>query len=470
MKRVLIILPLIFLSIMTGRMGSNSVLASETHSSFILPDYETFVADNGLTVYLMEQHEVPLIYVSFVFPAGTVNDGEKSGLASLTAEGLLFGTKNYTKKELEESLDFIGASYGTSASKEFTNLTMSFVNTDQETVFPVLKDIVMHPTFDEEEFQKRKKRLLVELERAKERPSRVIRSYYDKFLFQDHAYGNPISGTIGSVSDISATDLVDFYHSNYYPAGSAIAIVGDFSKAKMKKDVTELLQDWEATGNPIPMKETPAFESKKNRLLLVNKDDATETRYIIGSYGIKRSNPDYVPVQVVNTILGGRFTSWLNDELRVNRGLTYGARSYFSEHKYSGTFGMYSFTGTETTIEAIDVTLEILDRLHKQGLDDETLTSAKNYIKGQYPPRYETSGSLSSLLTSMFIYDFDESFINDFQKNVDSMTVEKARQVVDDYFPRENLQFVLIGKASEIRDAVQKYGEVIEKEIKADGF
>jgi zinc protease len=294
MKKHCIIMLLVFLFLVTGRMERDLILASETEGTFRLPDYETFTMDNGLTVYLMEQHEVPLIYVSLVSPAGTVMDGPQYGLASLTAEGLLFGTENYTKKEIEESLDFIGASYETSASKEFAEISMSFVNTDEETVFPILKDFVMHPTFDEEEFQKRKKRLLVELERAKERPSRVIRSYYDAFLFQDHPYGNPISGTIGSVSDISAKDLESFYKAHYIPGGSAIAIVGDFDTKSMKGKVVKLFQDWGARGSPTSIEDKAVPSLDKSRLLLVNKEDATETRFMIGSFGIERSNPDFL--------------------------------------------------------------------------------------------------------------------------------------------------------------------------------
>jgi zinc protease len=150
-------------------------------------------------------------------------------------------------------------------------------------------------------------------------------------------------------------------------------------------------------------------------MLLINKEDATETRFLIGNFGIKRSNPDYVAIQVVNTILGGRFTSWLMEELRTNRGLTYNADSKFITYKNSGTFTIGSFTRTLTIVEAMDVALEILDQLHKQGIDKETLSSGKNFIKGQYPPKYETAGSIASLLTSMFVYNFDESFINDFR-------------------------------------------------------
>lgn len=439
-------------------------------ASFKLPEYEKVVLENGLTVYLMEQHEVPLVYVSFVFPAGSVNDEDKSGLASLTADALLFGTKNYTKKEIEENLDFIGASYGSYASTEYSKISMSFINKDQDKVFPVLKDIVANPVFPEAEFDKKKKRLLTELTMAKESPQSVIGSYFDKFIFGKHAYGNPTDGTRSSVNKITQNDLVKFYKANYFPAGSAVALVGDFKTSEMKNKIKDLFSDWNNNGSP---KEEKLFSMKKfnkARVLLVNKDDARETQFYIGGKGIKRSNPDYTAIQVINTILGGRFTSWLNDELRVNRGLTYGARSSFYANKHAGAFAVRSYTATKNTEEALDVSMQILDKLHNQGIDEKTLLSAKNYVKGQYPPRYETSGSLAGLLTSMFIYDFDESFINDFQNNVDKLTVPKTKEIISKYFPKENLQIVLIGKAKEIKKIAGKYGEVITKEIKNDGF
>lgn len=439
-------------------------------NAFKLPEYHKFVMKNGLTVFLMEQHEVPLIYVSAVFPAGATKDDGEYGLAALTADALLFSTTSYSKSQIEETLDFLGASYSTSAAKEYATLSMSFLKTDQKKIFPILKEIIVQPTFDKDEFDKRKRQLLVELEQAKERPAAVIGDYFNKFLFGDHVYGNSISGAISSVSALSIDDVKQFYASNYLPDQSAIALVGDFKTSELRKEIEKLLADWKATEKFQPTKDVPVPVRPTSRLLLVNKDDATETQFLIGGYGIPRSNPDFIAIQVVNTILGGRFTSWLNDELRVNKGLTYGARSYFSSHKNAGTFVMSSYTRTEKTIDAIDLALEVYQRLHTQGIDETTLASARNYIKGQYPPRYETAGSLASLLTSMYIYGFDATFINNFQQNVDEMTVEKSRQIIARYFPPEHLQFVLIGKAAAIKESVKKYGELFETEIKADGF
>lgn len=439
-------------------------------AGFYLPAYEKLVCDNGMTIYLMEQHEVPLIYVSAVFPAGAVRDGDRNGLASLTAEALLFGTKNYTKDEIEEQLDFMGASYGTSASKEYAEVTMSFLNEDQDIVFRILGEIVTSPTFDEAEFEKRKTRLLIELEQDKERPARVIRSYFEKFLFGDHVYGNPVGGTRSAVEAITPDDVKRFYQENYLPSGSAVAVVGDFATDSMRMKILDLFGSWTPQGTYREVEPGPASPPTENRVLLVDKEDATETRFLIGGPGIERGNPDYIPVQVVNTVLGGRFTSWLNDELRVNAGLTYGAFSRFVTYRESGTFTVISFTATETTTEAIDLALQVLDRLHTKGIDAKTLESAKNYIKGQFPLRYETSGDLAELLTQMYIYGFDESFIDTFEDNVERMTTERARAIITEYFPWEYLTFTLIGKASEIRDRVSRYGTLTEKEITADGF
>ncbi len=449
---------------------AGSGLFAGAAGQFQLPRYEKFTMKNGLTVYLMEQHEVPLIYVSAVVPAGAVKDGGLYGLASLTADALLFGTKNYTKSQIEEKMDFLGAGYVTAADAESASLSASFAKKDLDTVMPILEEIVAAPVFDRKEFDKHKKRVLLKLEQDRERPRAVMNVYFNKFLFGEHGYGNPVSGTRATLSKITADDVKKFYNANYKPAESAVAVVGDFKTASMKKKIKQWFKHWKNPGASPGIEAKPLPVLNKNRVYLVNKEDAAETQFYIGSLGIKQSNPDFVAVQVINTVLGGRFTSWLNDALRVNAGLTYGAGSGFNTFKTSGTFAVRSYTRTAKTVEALDLALEVLDRLHTKGIDAKTLDSAKNYINGQYPPRYETAGSLANLLTDMFIYDFDESFINNFQGNVSKMTVKRAGEIVGKYFPKENLQFVLIGKASEIRDKVKKYGEITEKDIKAEGF
>lgn len=437
---------------------------------FKLPDYTQFKLKNGLTVYLMEQHEVPLIHFTGVFPAGAIYDTkEKSGLAGITSEALLLGSKNYSKSQIEENVEFVGASINSGAGKEYSYLSSSFMKKDQQQLMALLKDVLLNPTFPKEELDKMLSRRLVEMDQMKESPRSVIRNYYNAFVFGDHPYGNPEEGNKASLKGINEGDISSFYKNHFRPSQSAIAIVGDFDTKKMKSEIEVLFGSW--LTNPTEPISLPIIpEIDKPRVLLVNKDDATETTFYIGGPGIARNNPDYVGIQVINTILGGRFTSWLNDELRVNSGLTYGARSAFTPYKIGGAFVISTFTANETTEQTIDLALETYKRLHDKGIDAETLASAKNYVKGQFPPDYETNRALASLLTDMFLYDFDESYINTFSQKVDALDLKKANEIIEKYFPKNNLQFVLIGKASVIEPIAKKYGEVKQLEILDDGF
>ncbi len=440
-----------------------------TAQGYKLPKYEKFKLKNGLTVYLMEQKEVPVISVSVILPAGAIYDGEKAGLASLTATALKHGTKNYPKAKLDEELDFAGASLSTYASKESAGLSSKFAAKDKDKVLGLIKEVLLEPVFDATEFEKEKKRLLVSLEQQKESPRSVIGAYFDKFMYGDHVYGNIIQGKISTVSTLTVDDLKKFYQENYLPEGSAISIVGDFNTAEMKAAITTLFSGWKKGTKPqVNLASKPVTPPAGNRVLLINKDDARETTFYIGAPGIPRNSPDYVAIDVVNTLFGGRFTSMLNDELRVNTGLTYGANSRFAPLKNAGTFAISTFTAGKTTEPAIDKALEVLNKLHSNGIDEKALASAKNYVKGQFPPRFETAGQLSGLLTQMFWYNFDESFINNFEKNVDGLTLDKAKAIIAKYFPKDKLQFVLVGKSADIKKIAEKYGPVTEVQIKEE--
>lgn len=436
---------------------------------YTLPPYQKFKLPNGLTIYLLEQHEVPVINVSVIIPAGAIYDGEKAGLASLSATALKHGTKNYTKEKLDEALDFTGATISTYVTKESAGLSAKFAAKDKDKILSIVKEVLLDPAFDKEEFAKEKKRLLVGLEQQKESPRSVIASYFDKFMYGDHVYGNVIQGKISTVTSLTADDVKSFYKENYRAEGSAIAVAGDFNSKEMKMVLTNLFSSWKKNIKPqVNLASKPISSPTENRVLLINKDDAKETTFYIGAPGISRNNPDYVSIEVVNTLFGGRFTSMLNDELRVNTGLTYGANSRFSPLKNGGSFVISTFTAGKTTEPAIDKALEVLKKLHTNGIDEKSLASAKNYVKGQFPPRYETAGQLAGLLTQMFWYNFDESFINNFEKNVDGLNLEKAKQIITKYFPKDKLQFVLVGKSADIKKIAEKYGKVTEVQIKED--
>jgi len=434
-----------------------------------LPPYSRISLSNGITALLMEQHEVPLVSISVLVSAGSVEDpGGKEGLASLTAELLRRGTASRSAEQIASELDFLGGALGFDAGLDVSAGGAEFLSKDVAAGFALLDDVLFHPSFPKEEVDKRIQQRVDELKSIKDEPQVVLTNYFHAFLFGTHPYGRAIDGDEASNAKLTRDDVLGFYRSHYTPDRIRIAVAGDFTIAEMTRLLQRSLGAEKApedrTSSPGARPAIPALAPvRKNKLLLVDKPDATQSFFIIGNVGISRTNADRVPIQLVNTIFGGRFTSMLNDALRVSSGLTYGARSQFGRYLQPGPFAISSFTQNSNTVRAIDMALEVLKKLHTDGLTEEQLKSAQAYIKGQFPPQIETTDHLASLLTQLDFYGLDEREIDDFFSRIDAVTVADCKRVIDGYFPKDNLVFTIIGKASEIGEGVMKYAPTVEK-------
>lgn len=448
--------------------------AAAASSEFHLPAFETTRLPNGLTLMLMERHGAPLIAVTAVVNAGAIHDARQGGLASLTNQALRLGSKQFAKDKLEQAFDFRGGLLGVQADSERSTLMADIAAADAATLLPILADMLQHPLFDAAEFEKLRTRKVAELKRAKESPNEVADHYFQSMLFGAKPYGNAVVGGEKSLAAITAADVRRFHQQFYRPDNAAIVVVGDFKAAAMREQLTQWFGAWQAPAGALPPPGSAAtlgeVDMSGPRVWLVNKDDAHETTFQFGGKGIARNDPDYVPLKVINTVLGGRFTSWLNDELRVNSGLTYGASSDFAPLSQTGSFTVSSFTATEKTSEALDLALRTYQRLWDNGMDAATLASARAYVKGQFPPRLETNQQLAFLLADMFTARVGREQIDHFSRDIDSVTPQRARELIQRHFPRNNLQMLLIGKADAIRAIAAKYGKVREIPITADGF
>jgi predicted Zn-dependent peptidase len=447
------------------------LLAQTAAPTLKLPAYKKLKLKNGLTVFLMEKHQVPMVSFSFVVRAGAVADpAGKEGTASLTADLLRKGTPTRTADQVSEQLDFLGARFGGGVSQDHTSGQAEFMKKDVPEGMDILADLLLNPTFPEAEVTKLIKQNLDGLKAARDRAAGVLPQYYSHYLFGTHPYGRPVDGDENSLKAITRDDIVNFHKTYCTPGNAILAVVGDFDTAEMEKLVEQKLGAWTGkTPAPPALPQPVAYKGKK--LLLVDKPDSTQTYFNIGNVGIARDNPDRVYIEVVNTLFGGRFTSMINSELRIKSGLTYGANSGFGRYKVPGPFTISSYTANKNTEKALDLTLDVVKRLQEKGITEEELQSAKNYIKGQYPPRIETSDALANLLTSLEFYGLDEKEINNYYANIDSMDLAAAKRVIQQYFPADNLVFVLIGKASEIEPVVKKYAAQMDKKsITEPGF
>ena len=434
---------------------SAGVFAQSIH----LPPHEKVVFKNGLTVLLLEKHGVPIVNITALIKTGSAADpAGEDGLASITAELLRKGTDKRTAQQFASDLDFTGGSFDADASADFSNAAAEFLNKDLTKGLELFSDALLHPTFPQAEVDKLLAQNLDGVRAAKDDPRSVLGAYYDAYLYSGTGYGRPSDGDEISLKRIHRDAIASFYTTYYIPGNTILAVAGDFRMAEMKKKLDEIFGHWApkpVTAVKIPS-QTPV---KGNRLLLVDKPDATQTYFAIGNIGTAVGDPDRAAIRLVNTVFGGRFTSLLNEALRVESGLTYGAASSFDSRKVPGPFGIYSFTKNESTAQAIDLTLHVLQKLHKQGITEEELTSAKSYIKGQFPPTLETSKQLSQLIAINEFYGLDDREINELEARIDAVTPAIAQQVIQKHFPADNLVFTLIGKNSEIGPAVRKYAE-----------
>ncbi len=457
---------------MTGLLLASFVaLPAKAQGQLKLPPYKKVKLKNGMTLLLMEQHEVPLVSFSLIVKAGSVVDPPgKDGLASVTAALLRKGTKSRTADQISAELDFIGGTLNVGAGSDYTSGGAEFVNKDIAKGLDLISDILLNAQFPQDELTKLIKQRIDGIKSAKDQAQGVIGNYFNAYLYGSHPYARPTGGDEQSLADITRADVLNLYQDYYTPSNTILAVVGDLPVADMERLLGDRFNAWPAKSAPAQTVPDPAPQNGK-RLLLVDKPDSTQTFYRVGNIGIARTNQDRVYIDVVNTLFGGRFTSMLNSELRIKTGLTYGAGSFFDERKSRGPFVISTFTKNEMTERAIDMTLEILKRLHEKGITEEELKSAKTYIKGQYPPEIETSDQLAALIAELEFYGLDEREVNELYNKIDAMTVADAKRIIDQYYPKDNLVFVLIGKADEIQPVVRKYAPKVDtKSISEPGF
>ena len=436
-----------------------------------LPPHEKIVLKNGLTVLLMEKHGVPIVDIAVIVKSGSVADpaGEE-GLASVTAGLLHKGTAKRSAQQFAADLDFIGAEFSADASADYTTISSEFLTKDVDKGVDLFSDAVLHPVFAQGEVEKLLAQEIDGIKAAKDEAQSVALNYYYGYLFNKHPYGRPIGGDELSLARIKRDAIAKFYETNYTPGNTILAVAGEFNAAQMRAKLEQALGGWKAKPSLLPAIIGPtAVKGKK--LLLVDKPDSTQTFFVFGNIGTAENDPDRVAIRVVNTIFGGRFTSELNEALRVESGLTYGAEAFFDSRKEPGAFAIYSFTKNESTTQAIDLALQVLAKLHKDGVTPEQLASAKAYMKGQFPPSIETSGQLARTIAAHEFYGLDDDEINQMEARIDAVTPAMAKQVIAKHFPEENLVFMLIGKASEIGPGVRKYAtQQDSRKISEPGF
>jgi zinc protease len=437
-----------------------------------LPEVERVELDNGAVIILLQRKDVPLVGVELVMRGGAISDPDgRAGLASVLAGLLQKGAGERDAAEFAETIAAVGGALSAAASLEAITVSGEFLARDADLMVELLVDMLRAPTLADSEMRKLRDRQIDLLRAAKDTDLRSLSPVYgNAFLFPDHPYGAPVDGSEESLAAIKLADVRAFYRDAFGGDRLVIAVAGDFEVSPMQEKLTAGFGDWAPAAEALPEIETPAPVAGR-RVLLIDKPGATQSYFWIGNAGVARDFESRAELDIANTLFGGRFTSILVDELRTKAGLTYGASSSLRRHARGGSVAMISYTKTETTIEAIDLALSLLEKLREEGVSADMITSGKNYILGQFAPRLETAEQLASQFASLQAFGLDESYVNDYGNAIATADGEAIREVIRGVYPAaDDLVFAIIGDAELIREQLAKYGPVTEMPITAPRF
>jgi zinc protease len=439
---------------------------------FRLPDYEEVRLGNGLRLVLAEKRDVPLIAFQAVLAGGVVAEPPNlNGLAAVTAALLKQGAGARGAREFSEAVASVGGIFEIEAELESIVVRGEFMARNAALMVELLADVLRRPTLAPPEFDKVKARAIRSVTAARDSdPRALVLPYAHAFLFGEHPYGRALSGSEESLARLAHEDVLSFYRDQFGADRLTLTVIGDFDLDEMRARLEAALEGWGRSGAEPP--EVPGTTSATGgRLLLVDKPGASQTYFWIGNLGVARADPQTPAVDLVNTLFGGRFTSMLNNALRVESGLTYGARSLLERHREPGSLGMLSFCATENTVEAIDLALAQLDRLHEEGLDATALASGRNYLLGTYTLALETGPQLAAALSELKFFDLPDAALDEYASRVAGVSRATSQGLIERVYPtRDELLFVLIGDADAIREQVSRYGDLAELAISTPRF
>lgn len=431
-----------------------------------LPPIKEKMLKNGLKVIVVVHHELPVISLRLVCKAGSVYDPpEKAGITQFMANLINKGSKNLNAKQIADKIDFVGGSLGAGSGWDATYITCEVLSKYIDTGIELLQEVTLNPAFSEDEIERLRKQTLSGIEAQKDDPSTVATENFDRRLFGKHPYANPIEGTEESVGSFTRQDVVDQYRRIFLPENSVLFVVGDIGAKEGFKLAERALGGW--SGGTTPSVEfSPPNVPEGYRVYLVNKPDATQTQIRLGHLGIARNNEDYFAVMIMNYILGGGgFSSRLTKVIRAEEGLTYGIRSSFSARLQPGPFTISTFTKNESTLEAIQKTIDLVKKFQQEGPTETELEEAKSYYSGSYPLNFETPNQIASQLQDVEIHNLGSDYIEKYRSRIEAVTAEDVIQAARKYIHPDDMVFVVVSKASDVLTGLETLGSVQVTEI-----
>ncbi len=422
---------------------------------FTPPSFVRRTLDNGLNVLIAERHGLPIIAMNLAIKGGSNLDPQgKEGLADMMASLLTEGTAQRDSIGLASALSEIGANLGASSGREQSGLTLTTLTSHLDAALGLFREVLLEPTFPEAELERLRKQRIAGILRRADDPQSIGRLVFPKTLYGGtHPYGR--IDTKESIESLTRDDVQTLYKALFQPQNAALIVVGDVRADEIVAKLNDALRVWKpgAATAPEPAR---APEGSTAGLYLVDKPGAAQSVLYAGQVGVPRKTPDYFALEVLNSVLGGQFSSRLNLNLREEKGYTYGARSMFTFRQGPGPFVAVTSVQTAVTSEALTEMLnEIRDITGKRPVTPEELAFAKdNTIKG-FPSAFGTTFGVAGQLAELVTYDLPDDYLQNYRDAVEAVTLDDVARVAKKYLHPDNLTVVVVGDASKIEEGLK---------------
>jgi zinc protease len=403
---------------------------------------------NGLTVLHVERHNLPLVMVTILVKAGSFDESEdRAGLAYLVSSVLTEGTESRTSSQISEEVEFIGAELGASAGKDYSAVTLSVLKKDVEKGFDLLSDVLLNPSFPEEEIQRKKELIKGSLKQDEEDPGFLASRAFLKEVYGDYPYGRLVRGSPETIDRVSREDILGFYSGYYRPNNSIFAVAGDLTPEELDSLLDGFFSGWKQ--GMVPERKTPALEPPGKKVVTIDRD-VTQADIALGHLGVRRDNPDFYPLLVMNYILGGGgFSSRLMESIRDEMGLAYSVYSSFGSNREPGIFRVRVQTKNESAKTVIEEILRQMRRIRQEKVSEEELQDAKAYLVGSLPMRLDTMKAVAGFIARVEYHGLGTDFVERFTEYINAVTREDVQRVAEKYLHPEKYVLVIVADLSE---------------------
>ncbi len=422
------------------------------------PSFKKWKLNNGLNLILIEQHDLPKVYLQLGMNFGMKNEPKsKTGLSQLVANTQKKGTSTYRYHEIIDKIECTGGELDITVNEDFFIIYGEFLKANLEVGLDVMSDILLKPTFPSLELEKERFKLLANLENEKSSPDFLANRRMESVLFSPHPYG--YYKTEATLKSITRKDLVDFHFHYFSPDISYLIVSGDIYESEVLDLVYRFFSEWRSEKIEWTEINKPKSEGK-GKVHIVNRPGSQQSNILLGNILFNRAHPDYEKTLVMNKILGGGGSGRLFLDLREEKGFTYGAYSTLQTYKETGAFIANAEVRTAVTVEAIHAFLNQFEKIQKQETSEEELENAKRYLRGIFPLQNETAASIAALVLRQHLYGLSDNYWDSYLNTISQVNQADLNEMALKYIRQDEMYIIIVGDADALVEKVKVFGHV----------